>query len=277
MKMIKQRLGYLALASGVLFAGACASVQAHPIWILPSEFSVSGDNSQWLTFDATASHTVFGFDKGVSAGNIKITSPDGDQNPLGSFFKGHRRSVFDLELTQEGTYRVQGQRPPFYFTSYKSGKRDTPKRMMADKINAKEKLPANARDVKTELIDMSTVVYVSRNAPTDTVFKPKGKGLELTPITHPNDIVQGEEASFILSLHGEPVAGVEVEITPGGTRYRNDRNSIKLTTDASGEVNFTPEQAGPWLMYAALATPSDSPLADEVWSGRYLTFEVILE
>jgi uncharacterized GH25 family protein len=277
MKMIKQRLGSLALASSVLLAGASASVQAHPMWILPSEFSISGDASQWLTFDVTASHAVFGFDKGVSADNIKVTSPDGDQNSLGSFFKGHRRSVFDLELTQDGTYKVKGQRPPFYFTSYKSGKRDTPKRMMADKINAKEKLPANARDIKTELIDMSTVVYVSRNAPSDTVFKPKGKGFEFTPITHPNDIVQGEEASFILSLHGEPVAGAEVEITPGGTRYRNDRNSIKLTTDASGEVNFTPGQAGPWLMYAALAAPSDSPLADEVWSGRYLTFEVILE
>ncbi|MGY8872847.1 MAG: DUF4198 domain-containing protein [Pseudomonadales bacterium] len=275
MKMIKQRLGYLALASSVLFAGASASVQAHPMWILPSEFSTSGDASQWLTFDVTASHAVFGFDKGVSADNIEVTSPDGDQNPLDSFFKGHRRSVFDLELTQEGTYRIQGQRPPFYFTSYKSGKRDTAKRMMADKVNAKEKLPANARDIKTELIDMSTVVYVSRNAPSDTVFKPKGKGFELTPITHPNDIIQGEEANFILSQNGEPAAGVEVEITPGGTRYRNDRNSIKITTDASGEVNFTPEQAGPWLMYAELTAPSESSLADEVWSARYLTFEVI--
>lgn len=268
----------IIMISAVLFSGVFATAsQAHPLWILPSEFSTSGEDDTWLTFDVTASHTVFGFDKGVGLETVRVFSPDGDTNRLGSYFKGHRRSVFDLQLAQDGTYKVFAQRPKFYFTSYKAGKRDTPKRMMADKVEAKKRLPENARDINTMLIDMSSVVYVTRNAPTDEVYKPTGKGLELNPITHPNDIVQGEAVEFEFLLNGKPQAGVEVEITPGGTRYRNERNSIEITTSESGRVVFTPQQAGPWLLSANYTAPSESPLADTVEAIRYLTFEVIVE
>ena len=149
--------------------------------------------------------------------------------------------------------------------------------MMADKVEAQQKLPENARDVKTMLIDMTSVVYVSRNEPSNTVYQPKGKGLELNPITHPNDIVQGEEAVIEVLLDGKPAEGVSIEITPGGTRYRDERNSIELTTDKTGRVAFTPEQAGPWFFAADLSIPSDSPLADSVEAIRFMTFEVIAE
>ncbi|WP_258079450.1 DUF4198 domain-containing protein, partial [Xanthomonas arboricola] len=33
--------------------------------------------------------------------------------------------------------------------------------------------------------------FVTRGAPTTTVFKPAGKGIELVPVTHPNDLVAG--------------------------------------------------------------------------------------
>ncbi|MCV6610388.1 MAG: DUF4198 domain-containing protein [Amphritea sp.] len=253
------------------------TAQAHPLWVLPGEFVVSGDESSWVTFDVSASHTVFGYDKGVGLQNVQVFSPDGDRNPLGSFFKGHRRSVFDLLLDQDGTYKVFAQRPKFYFTSYKAGNRDTDKRMWADKVEAAERLPENARDVKTMQIDMSSVAYVTRNAPSDSVFQPTGKGFELRPVTHPNDIVQGEEAVLEALLNGKPVAGVSVEITPGGTRYRNERNSIEITTDSNGRIEFTPGQAGPWLLSADYSMPSQSPLADTVEAIRFITFEVIPE
>lgn len=265
------------VSTGLLCGALAANVQAHPLWILPGEFTVSGDEKAWLTFDVSASHTVFGYDKGVGLQNVQIFSPDGDRNYLGSYFKGHRRSVFDLLVDQDGTYKMFAQRPKFYFTSYKAGKRDTPKRMMADKVEAQQKLPENARDVKTMLIDMTSVAYVTRNEPSNTVYQPKGKGLELNPITHPNDIVQGEEAVIEVLLDGKPAEGVSVEITPGGTRYRNERNSIELTTDKTGRVVFTPEQAGPWFFAADLSIPFDSPLADSVEAIRFLTFEVIAE
>jgi len=273
-KILKNGLKACAVAGAITMAGVA---QAHPIWVLPSEFTVSSDEGEWLTFDATASHTVFGFDKGISLDAFAVYSPDGDKNRLGSYFKGHRRSVFDLYLDQTGTYRIHGQRPEFFFTSYKSGKRDKPKRMMANKMEAAKRLPEDAREVETLLIDVSTQTFVTNNAPTDSVMQPTGKGLELSFVTHPNDIFVGEETVFELLLDGKPVAGVEVEITPGGTRYRDNRNAIELTTAEDGRVAFTPEQAGPWLFYASLETAIENPMADKKYSGRYLTFEVIPE
>lgn len=274
---IKSFVNAAVLATGLLGATFAAQVQSHPLWILPGEFTVSGEDSEWISFDVSASHTVFGYDKGVGLNNLSIFTPDGDRQRVGSYFKGHRRSVFDLELDQDGTYKLSAQRPQFYFTSYKAGKRDTPKRMMADKVAAQAKLPKDARDVKTMLIDMQSVAFVTRNAPTNSVYAPKNKGLELNPLTHPNDIVQGEVTEIDVLLDGKPAEGVTVEITPGGTRYRNERGSIELTTDKTGRISFTPEQAGPWLLMAEKSIPSDSPLADSVEAIRYLTFEVIAE
>ncbi|WP_415900888.1 DUF4198 domain-containing protein [Neptuniibacter sp. QD48_11] len=259
--------------------GVSAVAQAHPLWILPSEFTVSTEEGQgeWITADVSASHTVFGFDKGVPLDHFLVFSPDGDRNALGSYFKGHRRSVFDLYIDQPGTYKIEGKRQPYYFTSYKSGKRDTPKRMMADKIEAKERLPKSARDVSTLLIDMVTATYITNNAPTDLVTEVKGKGLEMQLDTHPNDIVVGEEVEFTMLLDGKPVAGVDVEVTPAGTKYRSERGAIPVTTAKDGKIIFTPEQAGPWLVGADLKSPIKSDLADYQYAIRFVSFEVLPE
>lgn len=249
--------------------------QAHPRWVLPTEFNVSGDEDQWISFDLTASHSVFEVDKGISAQNVRIFSPDGDENYLRNFFTGHRRSVFDLELTMDGTYKITEQRPIFYYTGYKAGKRETVKYVAGNKIEAQARLPERAREVRTEVLDMATAVYVTKNAPTQTVLTPKGKGLELLPVTHPNDIVQGEEVTIKVTLNGEPASDVEVEITPHGTRYRDDRGSIGIKTDDSGVVKFVPHQSGPWLFAATVYSDENSPMADVRWSARYMTFEVI--
>lgn len=277
--MIKQ-LGHTlkgCLIAGVLSVSAAA--QAHPFWILPSEFSISSEEGQgeWVTFDVSASHTVFGFDKGVPLDDFLVFSPDGDRNPLGNYFKGHRRSVFDLYLNQPGTYKIEGKRQPFYFTSYKAGKRDTPKRMMADKAEAQARLPKNARDVSTLLIDMKTTTYITNNAPTDLVIETQGKGLELQLDTHPNDIVLGEEVEFTMLLEGKPVANAEIEVTPAGTKYRSERGTISITTAADGKISFTPEKAGPWLIGADYKSPIKSERADHQLAIRFVSFEVLPE
>ena len=265
------------VVAGVI--GVTGLAQAHPVWILPSEFSLSTekDKGEWITVDVSASHNYFGADKSVALDNFFVLAPDGDRSPIASYFKGQRRSVFDHFIDQSGTYKIEGKRPTFYFTSYKSGKRDTPKRMFANKEEAKSRLPKNARDVSTLLIDLKTVAYITNNAPTDDVLATKGKGLELKPLTHPNDIVVGEEVEFVMLLDGKPVADVEAEVTPGGTKYRSERGAIEIKTAADGKITFTPEQAGPWLFGADLKTPVDSPLADYQLSIRFMSFEVLPE
>lgn len=267
---LKKTLGLTTLIA----AGFSSQAGAHPLWVLPHEFVVSSETPEWVTFDVTASHTYFNYDKGIPLDNVTIYLPDGDKQHIGSYFKGHRRSVFDLQLTQDGTYRIEGKRPPFYFTEYKSGKRDTPKRMRADKVEASKRLPENAREVKTYLISMSSNTFVTNNTPSMEQVEPRGKGFEVKLAVHPNDIVQGEEVQITVLMDGKPADGAKVEVTPGGTKYRDDRGVLEFKTDASGQVAFTPEQAGPWLFYANYTSKSDSPLADENYASHYMTFEV---
>ncbi|WP_461535763.1 DUF4198 domain-containing protein [Spongorhabdus nitratireducens] len=263
------------VTAGLLSGAVVSTVQAHPLWVLPGEFNVSDEKASWVTFDVSASHTVFGYDKSPGLEQAKVFSPDGDSNSIRTYFKSQRRSVFDWQLTQDGTYKVHVQRPTFYYTRYKAGKREQDKWVSGNKIETKAKLPDNARDIETMLYDISSVAYVTRNAPTDSVFQPTNKGFELVPQIHPNDIIQDEKVTLNVLIDGKPAKGAKVEITPGGSQYRNDRNSIELETDESGRIQFTPGQAGPWLMSASLVSPLDSPMADTVKAVRFLTFEVI--
>ena len=46
--------------------------------------------------------------------------------------------------------------------------------------------------------------FVTLGAPSETVFGSTGEGLELKPVTHPNDVFAGEEVTFGFLLDGEP-------------------------------------------------------------------------
>ncbi len=61
----------------------------------------------------------------------------------------------------------------------------------------------------------------------------------MEPVTHPNDLFSGGEASFKLLLDGKPAANVKVEVVRGGIRYRNAVGEINATTDESGTFKVT--------------------------------------
>lgn len=247
---------------------------AHPMWIVPSEFSVSGD-SQWLTFTTSASNTLFAADKPLEQAGMAVVAPNGKPLELNHFFAGQRSSVFDLELVQQGTYRVEYQRPVFYYTSYQQD--GEKKGLRADKQQAQTELPDSAIERHTEKVDMKTTLYITRNAPSDEVMTPSGRGFEITPLTHLNDIVAGDVATFRLTLNGKAAVNYKVELTPAGSRYRDQRGVITLISDDRGDVHFDVPQAGIWFLAAAVSLQDESGRADSIWSERFITFEAIAE
>ncbi|NQZ88727.1 MAG: DUF4198 domain-containing protein [Colwellia sp.] len=70
---------------------------------------------------------------------------------------------------------------------------------------------------------------------------------------------------------------VSVEITADGVRYRNDPQTLKLLSNAKGEITFTPKNAGRYLLIAEHQenTPQ-SALADNQIGSIFLTFEAQL-
>jgi uncharacterized GH25 family protein len=264
----------IALSSAFM----ATNVQAHSLWMLPSEFNLSTEDETWITVDATASNSVFSVDKPIALDQVSIYSADGKRHRMGAYFKGHRRSVFDFAVNQEGTYKVELRPQTRYMTLFEMGEKNQRKRIFGNKLEAE--IPRGAKKVKTIAVQSIAAFYVTQKGPTDKVLETTGKGFELHALTHPSDIVEQEESSFKFTYNGQPVANTKVDITPHGTAWRSAREEMELTTDEKGVVTFTPDKTGPHLLIISMRKDIDkadekSVLADSMGVNYHLTFEVL--
>ncbi|RZJ03251.1 MAG: DUF4198 domain-containing protein, partial [Rubrivivax sp.] len=86
-------------------AGIAGSAQAHNVWLMPSSTVLS--KAEWITVDAAVSNDLFFFNHvPLRLDNLTVTAPDGSALAPQNMHTGKLRSVFDLQLTQPGTYRL---------------------------------------------------------------------------------------------------------------------------------------------------------------------------
>ena len=242
------------LAAAVCTAAIATPLQAHRLWMLPSTTIVSGDDD-WVTFDAAASNDLFFPDHQPLRAEPAVVQPDGTPGKVEHMHIGQYRSNFDLHMTQKGTYKIVIRNGGVTGSFKVNGvEQRLPRGTTADKLATA--IPAGATDVKLGETLSRNEVFVTSGAPTDTVFKPTGEGLELVPVTHPNDLVAGEAATFKLIADGKPAANIEVTVIPGGSRYRSSVNEVTLKTDAQGQVSVTWPGAGMYWMSASASAPS---------------------
>ncbi|MGB1262502.1 MAG: DUF4198 domain-containing protein [Cognaticolwellia sp.] len=264
--------------TSLLFCLALAvssQASAHSRWLLPSHFTLSSEQGEWLAIDATASNELFNVDKALSIDGMSILTPSGKKSRPSSSYKAHRKSVADYFVKESGTYKITNNASASYFSSYKVG--DKRQRARANKIQLKALIATNATDLQTTYGLTRVETYITMNNPTEN-FASDGLFLELLPKTHPAEIVENEPATFAFTYHGEVQAGVEVEIISDGARYRNTPNTLKLTSNQEGEITFTPSHAGRYLLSAEYQqTAKDNTLADKEHGGVFLTFEVQLQ
>ena len=275
---MKTKIKAVALASVMAMGLAAATTaQAHPRWVLPSHFTVSKEGGDWLSFDVTASHGTFVFDKPAGSEQAFVIMPDGRSERPNFVVRGKRRSMFDFYFEEVGTHNVAINNRPSYYTQYKAGRRDTVKWAKASKADRASVIPEKARDVVTQLSYTRAESYVTVGMPTEKALEIEGKLLEMKPLTHPSDIIEGEEVIFQFFFNGEPQQGVTAEITREGTLYRNHQEQIDVVSDKDGKITFTPEVAGRYLMKASYKGElKNDPLADKASANVHLTFETQL-
>lgn len=258
-----------------------AAVSAHRGWLLPSGTIFSGTDS-WVTVDAAVSNDLFFFDhQPMRLDAMKVWQPDGTPGQLQNGATGRYRSVFDVKLDKPGTWKI-GSENSAVMGSFKVngeekriGRRGPPRPDMPPPLTVAD-IPANATDVKlTEIVNRNEI-FVTAGAPTTTVFKPTNKGLELSPVTHPDELVAGEPAKFRFLVDGKPAANLKVTVIPGGKRYRDSENAMDLTTDAQGLMTVTWPAAGMyWLNATATDSNTTTPRATERRLGYVTTLEVM--
>lgn len=237
----------IALITVAAALAAPLSAQAHRQWIAPSATILSG-NDAWVTLDLASSNGVFNPDHvATRLTGVTVLAPNGSALTAQNQHQGQLRSSFDVKLEAPGTYRIANVSSGF-MASYKLDGEQ--KRYRG--TEAEWTAPAGASEISTTRSDGRTETFVTLGAPTD--ITPVGTGLELAPVTHPNDLVVGEAANFKLLNNGQPAVGVEVTLARGGLRYRDNPAEIKATTDAEGAFSVTFEDAGLYWLGASVRT-----------------------
>ncbi len=258
-----------------LFAAALlvpATSLAHDFWLEPSATVLSGDDA-YITVDAGSGNDKFYYNhRPLGLDNLVITSPSGKSVKAENEFKGKLRSGFDVNLTEDGTYRIALVTDGGIFARWKEG--DENKRWFGKAEDLEKKVPKDAKDLVVRERVQRIETFVTKGNPTD--LEPVKKGLALSGDTHPNDLYAGETAQFVLTLDGEPAKDLEVEIVRDGSRYRDAVEEITVKTDDQGRFEVKWPQAGLyWLHADTKDSKTSAPAASERGIAYVATLEVL--
>ncbi len=257
------------------------SAYAHARWIIPSHNTLSGDKPQTITVDMSISNELFKPDHafkpntgaalkrpGPPPADLQAITPDQQWLKNIPFNDFTRKSVGSITLDQSGTYRILLQQQAIQFMQFIKENGDKGRafgsREQAD-------VPTGASNIKQVTMISTIDSFVSRN--TFTPVQPLDQGLAIQPITHPNELFAGETARFSLLLNGQPLlTPISLQVVAGQTRYRNDRQVIKLKSNNKGEFNVTWPHAGLYLIEAETNIKTQG--SDITKYALYTTLEV---
>jgi uncharacterized GH25 family protein len=248
----------LACSALALAVALPITAHAHRGWLLPSSTILSG-NEPWVTVDAAVSTDIFYADhNAMRLDGLVITAPDGARVAAENASTGKFRSSFDVKLMQKGTYKlavVNDGLNAVYKLHGETRRWRGPAEALAKEV------PADAQELRVTRSQSRGETFVTSGRPTARVLQPTGAGLEMLPITHPNDLLAGQPATFAFLLDGKPVADLPVTIIPGGVRYRDRLGDIRLSTDSEGRVTVTWPGAGMYWINASHGGNAMEPAA----------------
>lgn len=259
---------------------------AHGRFILPTHTVLSGKETQKISLISSISNDIFHPDMPLADdGKANIdkrlqgmfkqlktiaTNPDGQIEPMS--WQAHARlSVSDYSLAKDGTYRLSIVQSPTHMTTFKNAD-GSPNRV----FGKNSELPENITHIKRRLIASRVDTFISRNTPNKKALSPVGAGLELGGESHPNDLFINEPVSFKLLMNGKsPEKSINVKLVQSGTRHRNKRDEIDITTAKTGEFDVTFKKAGFYLLEAEVETEAmENSDIDFYHYSLYITLEV---
>jgi uncharacterized GH25 family protein len=269
--MRSNKLATLAVTVTVIaFAGLAAlKAQAHSAFLVPSSTVLS--KPQWVTIDGGVGNEMFYFNhNALRLDNVSVTGPDGAKVQMENVMTGKVRSTFDINLTQPGTYRVSNA-----FAGINARYKDATgaqKGWRGTAATFEKEVPADAADLRLTESSTRLETFVTVGKPTPVATT--GVGLEFVPVTHPNDLYNGEKVTFGFTIDGKPAEGLSVEIVPGGGRYRDKVGDYTVKTDAKGQITLTFAEPG---MYRMEVSGKDDKTSLKQIKERRLVYAAVLE
>jgi uncharacterized GH25 family protein len=241
-----------------LLCGVNATALAHTQWLKPSVFNTAlGERAVWVTGQLAMAEYAFVTERAIKAKTTLVLS-DGTRVEVTDVYETKTSSLFDFELTQAGTYKIDSLIGPRLRKARKP------------KDPTKEGRPAS-RSVNR------LTSYITADAPSDTARKAEGTWLEIIPLTHPADLVEGEAASFKVLFEGRPLDKQAVTLIASGGQYQNQKTDKEYITDGEGVVTVELDQTGIYLIKSTYQVQlKDDAEAKVLRTNAGLTFEAQL-
>lgn len=277
------------LAAGVVaglgvLAPAGGAAAGHMAYLAPLTFAPKRDV---VTIEAGMSEEAHMFVPDFpirGAGDFTVTGADGQVAKVTAVTTLREMAVLEAPLPAEGTYRIStGERPG---RSAKWAKIEGAWRMVrpagapagpprppgagAGPIE-ESALPPGA-EVMTSESFLRADLYVSRGAP-QSLPKPVGKGLEIAPLNHPNDLYAGDALKFQILNDGQPVAGALLTIVRANDAYADEHFTWSGVSQTEGQA-VSVAKPGVYVLQAQFPQRVEGapPLARSATTT--LTFEV---
>lgn len=258
------------LLAGALASAFIAAASAHTPYLAPSNFAPRGGET--VALDAAFAETFFVPEAAFDNSRFSVTGPDGRETAPDAVHLLKTRAVAEHTLPKApGTYRFSaGPRLGATFRTWEvDGKQQSSR-------DPEAKIPAGAKVLSNFQSLTLAETYVTVGAPDRGALRPRGRGIELVPVTHPGDLFVGESFEFTVQYDGKPLADQKVEITEAVWTSDRKPQVQALLTDARGRASFKLERAGTWLALTRHRTkaPAGAPV-DEYSNSYTLTFRVL--
>ncbi|CAN7610643.1 DUF4198 domain-containing protein [Phenylobacterium sp. LjRoot225] len=282
---------FAGILGGLVLAQAAA---AHTPYLKPTNFA---PDRAFVTVEAAVGETFFVPDFPIrGAVDYWVTGPTGVPAKAEAVTSLKEFAAIEVSLPTEGTYRIStgdrlsrttkwvkvdgawkmvraagaGQARPAEPPRMGEAARPAgPSRFIEEAA-----VPPGAETVTSQSYSR-VETYVSRGAPSREALKPTGQGLELEPVTHPNEIYAGEAFKFRLLLDGKPLPGAGFTVVRGGDAYAESRYAFAGKSDAAGAAAVTIAQPGMYLLEASYPARVEGPAEPVTRSSQFtLTFEV---
>ena len=211
-------------------------------WILPNFFYTDRE-SPWLGIEHTAGEQRFVPGHGLGS-PLWIIHPEGwRMGRPSSIFVGQTRTVAEMELTGQGTYRIETDRPAQFVTEFEV---DGKKRWVG---KSKDQLPGK-KILQSAHRWSRTTTFVTVKKYTQGVLEATGAFLEIVPVTHPNQIFMGKPFVVRVVSRGQSVPGQEVQAY---SEMDNGYDTpLAAVTNANGECELIFPSPGLYLLTARL-------------------------
>ena len=268
-------LRLIALLAATALAPAVAA--AHTPYLAPTTFAPSRDHV--TVFAALTDSQFFVPDFPIVGGtDYVVTSSDGKvTHAQGQILK--ETALAEIDLPADGTYRIStGDREVRTLQLAQIDGKWRPV-TQADKDGKIERPFTDIAKLApgTKIVPVKTIVradtYVSRGKPSAKTPGPVGKGVEVTPAAHPNEITAGDGLSFTVLFDGKPQPGADFLLFRAGDMYADKKVAFTAKTDASGVGKVSFDRAGAYVLEVERPWTAGDP-ADPKTYVYSLTFEV---